>query len=42
MAEHMEYHQIGRKEFERKYGIDCQAVVRRLHALWFRGAGEVK
>ena len=40
--EHREYHRLGRKAFEAKYEIDCQAIVKRLNGIWFRYAREVK
>jgi hypothetical protein len=40
--EHAEYHQIGKLSFERKYGIDCAAIVERCNGLWFRFGREVK
>jgi hypothetical protein len=33
-AEHRDYHQIGRKAFERKHGIVCADLVRDLQAIW--------
>ena len=32
--EHQEYHQIGKKDFERKYGLDLFALVQRLNRIW--------
>jgi hypothetical protein len=42
MREHAEYHQIGKQSFERKYGLSCEDVVRRLNEVWFRFSREVK
>jgi len=33
-AEHREYHQIGRKDFEKKYGIDLDLVAEALFQTW--------
>ena len=33
-AEHREYHQIGKKTFERKYRINCARIAARLNAEW--------
>ena len=35
-AEHVEYHQVGRLEFERGHSLDIGELVRRLNSLWFR------
>ena len=42
VEEHLEYHRIGRGEFERKYGISCSDVAKRLNEVWFRFSREVK
>jgi hypothetical protein len=41
-AEHIEYHSIGRPDFERRHGINCRVLVRRLNSAWFAYASEVK
>jgi hypothetical protein len=41
-AEHIEYHLVGREEFERRHGIDCRDLVRNLNHAWFAHAHEVK
>ena len=38
--EHREYHTIGKKDFELKYGISCEVICRRLYDLWKRGMRE--
>jgi Protein of unknown function (DUF968) len=40
--EHREYHQIGKAEFEAKYGIDCATLVKRLNHDWFAYRSLVK
>ena len=35
--EHREYHQIGKKAFCEKYGLNIEALVKRLNDLWWRG-----
>lgn len=35
--EHRDYHRIGKRAFELKYGLDCEALVKRLNTLWFTG-----
>lgn len=36
------YHQLGRDEFEKRHGLNCHDLVRRLNSLWFRYSAEVK
>jgi Protein of unknown function (DUF968) len=40
--EHREYHQIGKADFEAKYGIDCATLVKRLNRDWFQYGRLVK
>ena len=40
--EHGEFHNLGRVDFERKHGISCREVVRKLNRIWFEYSGEVK
>jgi len=40
--EHLEYHRLGREQFESKYGIDCAKVVRSLNHCWFAYSKLVK
>jgi hypothetical protein len=40
--EHREYHQVGRREFERRHGIDCRELVAELNHAWFAHAAEVQ
>lgn len=39
-AEHREYHQIGKRAFEAKYGLDCAALVAELNRVWRIGKEE--
>jgi hypothetical protein len=36
------YHRIGKREFERRHGLQLASLVRRLNRAWFRCAGMVK
>jgi hypothetical protein len=33
-AEHLEYHRIGKPDFEARHGIDCADLVREFNAVW--------
>jgi hypothetical protein len=40
--EHIEYHRVGKREFERATGLDCGHLVQRLNRDWFRLRNYVK
>jgi len=40
--EHLEYHLVGRAQFERLHGIDCAQLVRALKHAWFAHSAGVK
>jgi hypothetical protein len=42
LEEHREYHQIGRKAMERKYGVSFADTAKELNRVWFTYAKEVK
>lgn len=42
VEEHREYHRVGRAAFERRNGIDCRELTKRLNHDWFAYSGSVK
>lgn len=40
--EHLQYHALGKKQFEALHGVDCEALAKALNYVWFKFGPEVK